>query len=37
MPMLFAVGEELRRFETEVERTFPDAWKFIRPGFDQVP
>jgi hypothetical protein len=37
MPMLLAVGEELRRFETEVERTFPDAWKFIRPGFDQVP
>ena len=32
-----AVGEELRRLETEVERTFPDAWKFIRPGFDQVP
>jgi hypothetical protein len=32
-----AVGEELRRLEAEVERTFPDAWKFIRPGFDQVP
>jgi hypothetical protein len=32
-----AVGEELRHLETEVERTFPDAWKFIRPGFDQGP
>jgi hypothetical protein len=31
------VAEELRRLEAEAERTFPDAWQFIRPGFDQVP
>jgi hypothetical protein len=31
------VAEELRLLETEVQRTFPDAWKFIRPGFDQLP
>ena len=31
------VAEELRRLEVDVERTFPDAWKFVRPGFDQVP
>jgi len=36
-PDAAAVAEELRRLETEAERTFPDAWKFIRPGFDQVP
>jgi hypothetical protein len=31
-----AVAEELRRLEDAVERTFPNAWKFIRPGFDRV-
>ncbi len=32
-----AVADVLRHLETEVERTFPEAWKFIRPGFDQMP
>jgi hypothetical protein len=36
-PDAAAVAEELRRLEAEVERTFPNAWKFIRPGFDQIP
>ena len=31
------VAEELRRLEVDVERTFPDAWTFVRPGLDQVP
>jgi hypothetical protein len=31
------VAAELRCLEIEVERAYPDAWKFIRPGFDQVP
>jgi hypothetical protein len=35
-PAAATIAEELRRLETEAERTFPDAWKFIRPGFDQV-
>jgi hypothetical protein len=29
-----AIAEELRRLEADVERAFPDAWNFIRPGFD---
>lgn len=29
------IAMELRRLQIDVERTFPDAWKFIRPGFDQ--
>ena len=29
------IAKELRGLESQVERTFPDAWKFIRPGFDQ--
>jgi hypothetical protein len=28
------LGEELRNLAREVEREFPKAWKFIRPGFD---
>ena len=31
------VADELRRLGTEIDHTFPDAWKFIRPGFDQIP
>jgi hypothetical protein len=29
------IAEELRRLDAEVARMFPDAMKFIRPGFDQ--
>jgi hypothetical protein len=29
-----AVVEELRTLQQQVEQAFPDAWKFIRPGFD---
>jgi len=29
------IAKELRGLESQVERTFPDARKFIRPGFDQ--
>lgn len=36
-PDAAAVAEELRRLEADVERAFPDAEKFIRPGFDQLP
>jgi hypothetical protein len=28
------VEVELRRLRDEVERMFPDAWRFVRPGFD---
>ncbi len=28
---------ELRDLGRDVERLFPDAWKFIRPGFDAAP
>jgi hypothetical protein len=31
------VSDSLRRLRIEVEAGFPDAWKFIRPGFDAVP
>lgn len=34
-PDAAAVAEQLRRLETETEHTFPDAWKFVRPGFDE--
>jgi hypothetical protein len=29
------IAKELRRLEIQVERMFPDARRFIRPGFDQ--
>ena len=32
-----AVAAELRRLQREVEQTFPDAWRFKRPGFDDRP
>ena len=35
-PDAAAIAEELRRLEADAERAFPDAWKFIRPGFDQA-
>jgi hypothetical protein len=31
------LSEELRNLERQVEREFPDAWKFVRPGFDAPP
>jgi len=31
-----AMAEQLRHLQQEVERAFPDAWKFVRPGFDEV-
>ena len=30
------VAVELRALQAEVEKVFPDAWKFHRPGFDGV-
>ena len=36
-PDAATLAEELRRLEADTERAFPDAWKFIRPGFDQIP
>jgi hypothetical protein len=30
------VADQLRALQAEVERTFPDASRFIRPGFDDV-
>jgi hypothetical protein len=30
------VAAQLRALQAEVERTFPDASRFIRPGFDEV-
>jgi hypothetical protein len=31
------VATELHTLQQEVEKRFPDAWKFRRPGFDGVP
>lgn len=28
------LADQLRDLQAEVEREFPDAWKFVRPGFD---
>ena len=33
-PDAAAVLSELHRLRPLVERTFPDAWRFVRPGFD---
>lgn len=30
-----AVADQFRDLRHEVEREFPDAWRFIRPGFDE--
>jgi len=30
----WAVVEELRILQQQVEQVFPNAWKFVRPGFD---
>lgn len=34
-PAAALVAEELTSLRTLAEHAFPDAWKFIRPGFDQ--
>jgi hypothetical protein len=31
------IADALHRLRREVEQSFPDAWKFVRPGFDAVP
>ncbi len=31
------LAEETRSLGRHVERTFPNAWKFVRPGFDPTP
>lgn len=30
-----AVADQFRDLRQEVEREFPDAWRFVRPGFDE--
>jgi hypothetical protein len=30
------LGEELRNLGRQIDREFPNAWRFIRPGFDTV-
>ena len=30
------LADQLRDLRAEVEREFPDAWRFMRPGFDEV-
>jgi hypothetical protein len=30
-----AIADQLRDLRREVERAFPDAWSFVRPGFDE--
>lgn len=29
------IASELQRLRPEVEEEFPNAWRFVRPGFDQ--
>ena len=29
------IARELQRLRPEVEEEFPNAWRFVRPGFDQ--
>ena len=31
------VADALRQLQREVEQSFPDAWQFVRPGFDTMP
>jgi hypothetical protein len=31
------IKEVLTQLQQHVEREFPDAWKFVRPGFDAPP
>ena len=31
------IADALHRLRREVEQGFPDAWSFVRPGFDVVP
>ena len=31
------IADALHRLQREVEHGFPDAWNFVRPGFDAVP
>jgi hypothetical protein len=31
------IADALHRLRREVEQGFPDAWNFVRPGFDAVP
>ena len=31
------IADALRALHADVERMFPDVWKFIRPGFDEQP
>jgi hypothetical protein len=33
-PEAAQIEAELRTLRDDVERTFPDAWRFVRPGFD---
>ena len=30
-----AIADQFRDLQHEVEREFPDAWRFVRPGFDE--
>lgn len=31
------LAERLAAFQADIEREFPNAWRFIRPGFDEPP
>ena len=31
------VADALRALQAQVQQGFPDAWRFVRPGFDAVP
>jgi hypothetical protein len=31
------LAEEMRSLGRQVQQAFPDAWKFVRPGFDAEP
>lgn len=35
-PEAAQIAQELRSLREEVERVFPDAWRFVRPGFDTL-
>ena len=34
-PNAMQITEELETLRRDVEQAFPDAWRFIRPGFDE--